>query len=152
MSKHMVTVDWIKSTNALHPETYSRNHTVQVNGPQAISVSASAEYKGDPSCADPEQMLVSALASCHMLFFLAFAEMKGFRVERYTDNALGHLEKGADGLLSIARIELRPVVSFSGDKRPNETDLQRLHSSAHKNCFIANSLKSRVVVSACVPE
>jgi organic hydroperoxide reductase OsmC/OhrA len=81
-----------------------------------------------------------------LLFFLAIAEMKGFQVERYVDNATGHLERGEDGVVAVTRIQLQPVVGFAGDRQPNDTDLERMHEAAHKNCFISNSLKSKVVV------
>jgi len=138
----------VNGENPAHADTYTRNHNVSVSGPQSINVSASTQYKGDPSCADPEQMLVSALASCHMLTFLAVAEIKGFQVERYEDVAVGFLEKTANNKLAIARIELHPNVYFIGDRQPDKVDLERLHESAHKNCFIANSVNASVEVKA----
>ena len=64
--------------------------------------------QGDPICADPEQMVASAIASCHMLFFLAIAEFPDCRVEQYEDSAAGHLEKAKGVGMSIAHIELSP--------------------------------------------
>ena len=148
MSRHTIELNWVSGEKPTHVDTYTRNHNVVMNGPQSIKVSASTQFKGDPSCADPEQMLVSALASCHMLTFLAVAEVKGFLVERYEDVAVGFLEKSANNKLAIARIELHPSVYFHGDRQPDEDDLERLHESAHKNCFIANSVNASVEVKA----
>src|SRR5690349_17889236 len=78
MSQHTASIEWTRAINASDRKTYSRNHIATLAGRQQLNVSASVEYKGDPQCADPEQMVVSALASCHMLFFLAIADLKGF--------------------------------------------------------------------------
>ncbi|MCP5009592.1 MAG: OsmC family peroxiredoxin, partial [Aestuariibacter sp.] len=101
---------------------------------------------GDPMCADPEKVLTSALASCHMLTFLAIAEVKGFSVARYTDRATGYLEKGDSGRPEITRIELQPSIEFAGDKQPDAAAIKRMHASAHRNCFIANSIKAKVEI------
>lgn len=111
-----------------------------------MRVSASVEYKGDEDCADPEQMLVSAVSSCHMLFFLAIADHQGFVVDRYEDQALGYLEKGSAGRPVITRIELSPVVTFGGDKIPDDAAINRMHAGAHKSCFIGNSITADVVI------
>lgn len=147
MSRHSASIHWRHAPHPTEPGTYSRNHIVQLNGGQTVNVSAAAEFKGDPACADPEQLLVSSLASCHMLFFLAIAQLQGYRVEEYDDQPAGYLEKGADGRTSMTRIELNPVVRFGGEKIPDEAALARLHALAHKNCFVANSIKAEVVIA-----
>lgn len=150
MSQHQAAIQWQRFPHATDSKTYSRNHVASLNGQQSVNVSASVEYKGDPMCTDPEQMLVSAVASCHMLFFLAIAEFQGYRVERYEDNAVGHLEK-TEGLgMTITRVELTPKVIFGGEKVPDDAALSRIHAGAHKNCFIANSLKAQVTVKTAV--
>jgi len=146
MSEHIVNLNW---TFAAHPEmdnTYNRNHKVAYSDDEQVMVSASPEYKGDPACADPEKVLTGALASCHMLTFLAIAEVKGFKVESYADRATGYLEKGESGRPEVTRIELQPTILFSGENQPDATTLKRMHASAHKNCFIANSIKAHVEV------
>lgn len=118
MSQHQAEIQWQRSPHRADDNTYSRNHVVSLNGQQSVNVSASVEFKGDPMCADPEQMLVSAVASCHMLTFLAIAEFQGYRVEQYEDNAVGYLEKVEGAGMSITRVELSPKVTFGGDKVP----------------------------------
>jgi organic hydroperoxide reductase OsmC/OhrA len=97
---------------------------------------------------DPEEALVASAASCHMLWFLWIASRRGFVVESYTDKATGIMEKNSEGKLAITRITLRPRIEFSADRAPSAEELQSLHHSAHDECFIANSLKSEVVVEA----
>ncbi|MFC6570223.1 OsmC family protein [Pseudomonas brassicacearum] len=93
MSEHVAEIKWEKNAHADDASTYSRNHVSHFDGKQKLNVSASVEYKGDALCADPEQLLVSAAASCHMLFFLAIAEQLGFLPESYCDMPVGYLER-----------------------------------------------------------
>ena len=146
MSTHSSVLDWHRATHPRDDSTYSRNHSVTLNGAQTVQVSASVGYKGDAACADPEQMLVSAVSSCHMLFFLAIAEHQGFTVERYQDNATGHLEKNSDKVFAITRVELSPDIIFSGDELPDAATIGRIHAAAHKSCFIGHSVTAEVIV------
>jgi organic hydroperoxide reductase OsmC/OhrA len=79
---------------------------------------------------------------------LSIASKRGFVVENYVDEAFGVMEKNSEGKLVISRITLRPRAQFSGERLPTTVELQSLHHSAHDECYIANSLKSEVVVEA----
>ncbi|WP_412050620.1 OsmC family protein [Hoeflea sp. Naph1] len=147
MSTHNSTLSWERASHPDDPTTYNRNHIATLAGGQQLQVSASQEFKGDKNAADPEQMVVSAVSSCHMLFFLAIAESQGFKVSTYKDSAVGHLEKGPAGRPVITRIELSPTIAFEGDKLPDAAAISRLHAGAHKNCFIGNSLTAEVVIN-----
>ncbi len=68
-------------------------------------------------------------------------------MERYTDEAVGHLEKNAEGRLAVTRLVLRPRIEFAGD-RPSPADLDELHHKAHELCFIANSVTTEITVEA----
>ena len=81
-----------------------------------------------------------------MLTFLALAAKKRFIVDSYTDEAVGILEKGADGKLAITRISLNPRIGFSGEKKPSQEELHQLYEAAHEHCFIASSIKSEVQI------
>lgn len=146
MSIHVSHLHWQHKPHSSEAGSYTRDHRATLSGGQVVHVSASPEYKGSPDCADPEQLLVTALASCHMLFFLAIAELKGYRVEEYRDAPLGHLEKDAAGRIALTRIELHPEVRFGDGKQPDADALDALHHSAHQRCFIARSITARVTV------
>jgi organic hydroperoxide reductase OsmC/OhrA len=90
---------------------------------------------------------VAALSSCHMLTFLAIASKKGFVVDDYRDEAVGVLEKNAEGRLAVTRVTLRPRIGFSGDRVPSVEEIERMHESAHRGCFIANSVRTEVTVA-----
>ena len=81
-----------------------------------------------------------------MLWFLSVAAKRGFVVDSYVDEAFGVMEKNETGKLAITRITLRPNIQFSGDKVPSAEELKSLHHTADEECFIANSLKSEVLI------
>lgn len=146
MSEHTATLAWSRGDAAFTYETYSRDHRlVFENGLDTLASSAPA-YAGNPKALNPETLLVGALASCHMLTFLAVCAKRGYVVDRYEDSASGRLDKNAEGRMAITHITLRPKVIFSGEKQPTAEELERLHERAHANCFIANSLRAEVEV------
>jgi len=146
MSKHSASISWKHSPHDADASTYSRDHDVSLRGGQVVRMSASVGFKGNAECADPEQLFVSAVASCHMLTFLAIAELQGYRVESYVDKPMGTLSKSAEGKMAITRIVLAPTIQFSGDKTPHPEALRKIHAAAHKNCFIGNSVNTEVTV------
>ncbi|GIX37761.1 MAG: redox protein OsmC [Silanimonas sp.] len=146
MSEHTATLAWTRGDTAFTYETYSRDHRlVFENGLETLASSAPA-YAGNPKALNPETLLVGALASCHMLTFLAVCAKRGYVVDRYEDSASGRLDKNAEGRMAITHITLRPKVAFSGEKQPTAEELERLHERAHANCFIANSVQAEVEV------
>ena len=146
MSTHTATITWTRRATGFDYETYNREHEWSFSGGQRLNASAAPEYKGSEDCVDPEEAFAASLASCHMLTFLAIASKKRLVVDSYTDEAVAHLEKNAEGLLAVTRVELHPKISFSGEKVPTADEIERMHDSAHRNCFIANSVKTEVTV------
>lgn len=142
MSEHQIALSWEKGDGPFTYGTYPRNHTISFkNDQETLIASSSPAYKGDGGKADPEDLLVAALSSCHMLSFLAIAAKKRLTVHSYRDEASGFLEND-NGKLWIARVILRPKVVIDADA---ET-LAHIHHSAHEACFIANSVKTQVSV------
>ena len=146
MSEHRTQVSWARGDVPFGYETYDRTHRWRFAGGRELDASAAPEYRGRAELPNPEEALVAALSSCHMLTFLALAARRRFVVDAYHDAAVGHMEKNADGKLAITRVELCPRVTFSGEKRPTAEELARLHELAHRECFIANSVKTEVSV------
>jgi organic hydroperoxide reductase OsmC/OhrA len=146
MSEHSIKLEWSSERHSQKEGTYSRDHRVIISPTVTIPVSAAPDYLGNEDLADPEQLLVNALASCHMLYFLAICEGSGYAVETYADNAIGRVSKSEEGFHWVSEIVLRPRVTFGSEKQPNQAQLERLHHRAHKGCFIANSIKSKVVI------
>jgi organic hydroperoxide reductase OsmC/OhrA len=127
---------------------FSRAHDVSFDGGTVIPASASPHVVGRwavEAAVDPEEMLVAALSSCHMLPFLHLARLAGFAVAAYDDHAEGLMEKIAPGRQAITKVALHPQIAWTG-AAPDKEELDRLHHQAHEICFIANSVKTQVTV------
>ena len=148
MSKHLASLRWNRNGKPFTYEGYSRDHEWIFEGGQRLTGSAAEAFLGSLEGVDPEEALVVALSSCHMLTLLAIAAKKGWTVESYDDDAEGTLGKNDAGKLSLTRVTLRPRIIFAEGKTPDAEALQRLHHQAHENCFIANSVKTEVVIEA----
>ena len=146
MSEHKATIEWKRETPDFAYETYNRDHDWAFDAGVTVRASANPAYLGSESCVDPEEAFVASLSSCHMLTFLAIAARKRYVVDGYHDEAVGVLAKDEAGRLAITKVTLRPVVRFGGEKQPTLEELNRLHDQAHHACFIANSVKTEVVV------
>jgi organic hydroperoxide reductase OsmC/OhrA len=148
MSEHRATVEW-QLAGEFRYETYSRSHTIDFGRGVRLAGNAAAENipktaPGTPG-ADPEQQFVASLSSCHMLWFLHLACNRKHVVESYRDEASGVLAKDAGGKDAMTRVTLRPVVRFSG-AAPSAEEHAKLHEKAHQRCFIANSVKTRIIL------
>ena len=144
MSEHRAKISWTSTDAPFTYDSYSRDHHWAFGTGESLEASSAAEYKGNPTLVNPEEALVAAASSCHMLTFLAVAAKKKIVVLAYEDAAVGHLEKNADGVLAVTRISLYPKIRFA---EPVADDvLDALHHQAHKGCFIANSIKATVTV------
>ncbi len=147
MAEHHIRLSWEKGDAPFTYNDYPRNHAIAFkNGQEMMIASAAAAYKGDATKADPEDLLVASLSSCHMLSFLAIASTKKVTVISYEDDAVGFLGNdsldGKRGALWIARVILRPRVTCDADAGT----LAEIHHLAHEACFIAKSVKTDVRV------
>ena len=141
MAEHKIALRWVRGDTPFTYDAYPRNHTISFKDGAPITFSSSPAYKGDGSKGDPEDMLVAALSSCHMLSFLAIATKKKITVDSYQDDAVGFLENDG-GKLWMAKVILRPTVVSSADA----ATLNEMHHLAHNACFIANSVKTDVTI------
>ena len=146
MSEHTATIAWRRETPDFAYETYNRDHDWSFDAGITVRASANPAYLGGERCVDPVEAFVASLSSCHMLTFLAMAARKRYVVDSYKDQAVGVLDKDPAGHLAMTRVTLRPQVAFDGEKIPSPEELRQLHERAHHACFIANSVKTEVVV------
>lgn len=150
MSEYVAKVVWRRADGERYTDgKYSRTHRWLFDGGTEVRASASPSVVplpyADADAVDPEEALVAAVSSCHMLWFLSLAAKRGFVVDSYTDDAVGLMEKGPDGRESITRVTLRPRIAFSGNA-PTADELDKLHDRAHDACYIAHSIKAEVTV------
>jgi organic hydroperoxide reductase OsmC/OhrA len=150
MSEHLATIHWDRSGPDFVKGKYSREHTWTFDGGVTVPASPSPSVVPAPwsnaAHVDPEEAFVAAISSCHLLTFLWLASREGFQADRYHDEAVGVMTKNERGVPWISRVTLRPRIAWSGPKQPTPADLDRLHHRAHEECFIANSVKTEVVV------
>jgi organic hydroperoxide reductase OsmC/OhrA len=148
LSQHVAEIGW-RSDGQFASGRYSRRHEIRFDGGAVVTGSSSPDVvpapMSDPEGVDPEEALVAAVASCHMLWFLDLARRAGLDVAAYRDKAEGEMGRNAAGRTAIVRIALRPEIEFAGPA-PEPAAVERLHHEAHERCFIANSLNSEIVV------
>ena len=146
MSKHYATLEWKRESKDFSYQSYNRKHYWTFNSGVTIQASAASAFLGDPNFVNPEEAFVAALASCHMLTFLAVAAKKRFIIDRYSDTGVGVLEKNVEDKMALTHVSLKPVIIFGGTQKPSSVELQNMHDVAHRQCFIANSVKTKVTI------
>ncbi len=150
MATYHATADWsLEAGGDFAKGRYSRGHTVLFDSGAQVQGTASPHVVGNrwavEGAIDPEQMLVGAINTCHMLSFLHVAREAGFLITRYHDEAVGVMEKNADGEMWVSKVTLHPQVTYDG-RRPTPAERDGMHHKAHHICFIANSVKTQIVV------
>ncbi len=151
MSEHVAKIIWQKSAGAAFVDNaFSRHHVWEFDGGLTVPASASPHIVPAPMSVeenvDPEEAYVAALSSCHMLWFLAIASRRKYVVESYVDAAQGVMAENTEGKLTMTRVTLRPKVTFAADTTPAPDKVANMHHLAHDSCFIANSVKTQVIV------
>lgn len=139
-------IDWKRDGAQFNPKTYDRSHQMQFGGGSSIKLCAAPEFAGKAELPNPEELFTASLSSCLMLTFIYLAAIKGFVIDEYTAEAIGTLTKNAEGKMSVTEIIIKPTVYFSGDKIPDSAVLNDLFKKAHEDCFISNSVKTKVMV------
>jgi organic hydroperoxide reductase OsmC/OhrA len=141
-------VHWERGDAVFTDQRYSRGHSWHFDGGVAVPASSSPYTVRVPlsveAAVDPEEALVAALASCHMLWFLSLAAAGRWRVDDYGDEAVGSMGRNAAGKMAMLSVTLRPRVRFSGAQLPTRAQIMQLHERAHEECFIANSVTTAV--------
>ncbi|WP_298958790.1 OsmC family protein [uncultured Roseibium sp.] len=129
---------------------YSRGHIWRFDGGLEVPASASPTIVPLPhsieGAVDPEEALVAAISSCHMMSFLDLARRAGFNVASYRDDARGEMNRVARGKMAITKVVLKPEITLIAAEAPDPTWMTDLHEKAHDICFIANSVKCEIVV------
>jgi organic hydroperoxide reductase OsmC/OhrA len=148
MSQYSAAVSWEKGNAPFTGGRYSRAHVWEFDGGAVVRASSSPAAVplpySDATAVDPEEALVAALASCHMLWFLSIAAKRGFCVQAYRDRASGVLGPGPGGKLCMTAVTLHPHAVFTSVKAPDAETVVAMHEEAHGECYIANSVTTRL--------
>jgi organic hydroperoxide reductase OsmC/OhrA len=144
---YTVRASWT-GTTAVGYDAYDRAHTLSADpAGQSLALSGDPHFGGDPARLNPEQLLVVAASSCQLLSFLAVAARARIDLREYRDEAEGTMDEG-DPPVRLNRITLRPHMVLAAG--PSEARVRRLVDLAHRECYIANSLKTEVVVEPAI--
>ena len=151
MSTYTAKISWKNdSPDTFTKNRYTRAHTWSFDGGIEVPASSSPHAVRVPfsieEAIDPEEALVAAASSCHMLSFLWVAARRGFQIDSYVDDAVGEMTE-TDGKQWVSKITLDPQIDWSGDARPTAEEIADMHHEAHEVCYIANSIKSEVIVA-----
>jgi organic hydroperoxide reductase OsmC/OhrA len=153
MHRYTATTTWSRGYEAFTDLKYSRAHRWTFDGGVDIPASSSPLHVripfSDPAGVDPEEAFVASISSCHLLSFLYVAAKRGIVVERYVDDAEGVMDRNEAGRLAITRVVLRPRVTYA--TAPDSETEAALHHQAHEDCYIANSVRTEVLVEPVAP-
>ena len=147
MKKHnyQTKVEWTgnEGQGTLNYKSYNRNHTIFADGKyRAIDGSADPAFMGDSEKYNPEDLFLSSLSACHMLWYLHLCCVNKITVIEYTDLAKGTMEETDNGSGRFTEVILNPKVKI---REENRIDLaNKLHQEANKMCFIANSCNFKI--------
>jgi organic hydroperoxide reductase OsmC/OhrA len=150
MAEYKATVHWERSSEEFLNGKFSREHTWTFDGGVTVPASASPHVVpspwSNPANLDPEEAFVAAISSCHLLTFIYLASKRAFQIDSYHDEAVGTMTKNEKGVPWVSLVTLKPQIIFSGAKTPSAAELEQLHHLAHEQCYIANSVKTEIVV------
>ena len=151
MSEHKARIFWKRNGPDFLKGKYSREHTWTFDGGVTVPASSSPSVVPAPfsnaNAVDPEEAFVASISSCHMLTYVWLAYRDGFVVDSYEDDAIGTMAKNENGVPWVNQVTLHPKITYSATKPPTPADEERLHHSAHEQCFIANSVKTEIKVA-----
>jgi len=145
---YVLSVEWTGNTGTGtdHYRSYKRDHVIRIQGKPDIAGSSDPTFRGDPSRHNPEDMLVAALSTCHMMSYLHLCAVNGVVVTAYSDQATGTMETLPDGSGRFLEVTLHPEVMVRDAHMVAKA--QELHHKAHELCFIANSVNFPVRCAA----
>ncbi|PSG90396.1 OsmC family protein [Aurantibacter aestuarii] len=149
--RYNTTINWTGNlgSGTKSYKNYSRDYTISSNGKtQTISGSSDPAFLGDSSKYNPEELLLSAVSSCHMLWYLHLCATNNIVVTSYTDKATGTMKEVENGSGKFTGITLHPEITITAKADLKLAEL--LHNRANEMCFIANSLNFKVAHQAVI--
>jgi organic hydroperoxide reductase OsmC/OhrA len=137
---YKTTIHWTgnKGTGTSGYRDYERSHTISAENKAVIEGSSDPAFLGDRTKYNPEEMLLSSLSSCHMLWYLHFCSEAGIIVTEYIDEASGIMAETANGSGHFTEVTLHPRVTVAEASMIEKAE--QLHHKANEYCFIANSV------------
>lgn len=142
---YSLTVKWTgnRGQGTTNATKYDRSHIISIIGKPDLQGSSDTAFRGDATRHNPEDMLLSAISACHMLWYLHLCADAGVIVTEYIDNATGTMQESSGGGGHFTNVTLHPVVTVTDSSMIDKAN--ELHSSANKKCFISNSVNFPVM-------
>jgi organic hydroperoxide reductase OsmC/OhrA len=131
-----------------HYKSYRRDHVYTAPGKPELPGSSDPHFRGDASRYNPEELLVAALSSCHMLWYLHLCAINDVNVVEYEDDASGVMQENADGSGQFVSVTLKPRVKITSASDPQKA--HSLHGDVHHLCYIARSVNFPVHAEASI--
>ena len=147
MSELSVDLSWNRKEDKLLPRKFSSEHEISYNEQNKVLADTAPDWGGSANNTNPEQALAASLSSCHMMTFLALAAKTKWPVSSYKDHAVARLGKNSKKQMVVNRIDLHPLVVFDSGFEVSDEEIEKMHDRAHRYCFIANTLDSKVEVN-----
>lgn len=137
---YKTTIQWTgnRGSGTSSYRDYERSHTISAENKPVIEASSDPAFRGDKTKYNPEEMLLSSLSSCHMLWYLHFCSEAGIIVTDYIDHATGTMEETNNGSGHFVEVTLHPIVTLQNEEMTEKA--KELHHKANEFCFIANSV------------
>jgi len=128
------------------PRNYERSHRITIDGKPELELTTDNPLVGDKRKLNPEDLLVTALSSCHLMSYLYLCSLEGVVVLGYEDKAEGIMLETEAGGGSFQKVKLKPVIELADATMIDRA--KELHHKAHEICYIANSINFPVEVEA----
>lgn len=137
---YTATIKWTgnRGVGTTNYQAYGRDHSISVASKNDILGSSDPAFRGDKTKHNPEDLLVSSLSACHMLWYLHLCSQAGIVVTDYTDSATGVMEETDNGGGHFTEVTLNPIVTVTEEAMVEAAN--ELHKKANELCFIANSV------------
>lgn len=138
--EYSITVKWTgnKGQGTKNYQAYERSHTISAKDKPDVLGTSDPAFRGDPKKWNPEELFLSSLSTCHMLWYLHICSTHKIVVTEYTDNPIGIMEVESSGAGAFTKVTLNPTIVITDASRI--ADAEKLHQEAHEKCFIANSV------------
>lgn len=134
------TIKWTgnKGEGTTSYRSYEREHTITIENKATIVGSADPAFRGDNTKHNPEELLISSLSSCHMLWYLHLCSEAGVIVTEYSDKVTGLMMETSTGGGIFKAVTLNPIVVVTDHAMVEKAN--KLHKKANELCFIANAV------------
>lgn len=146
MKEHLykISIEWTgnKGKGTSNYQSYERSHSISVENKSTILASSDPSFLGDVTKYNPEELFLSSLSSCHMLWFLHLCTENNVIVSEYIDHPIGIMKETINGGGQFTEVTLYPIVTVQNQKALEKLD--KIHQKANTLCFIANSVNFKI--------